>query len=515
MFFPIPKPAHLAALLVGLAAATPLFALPPTLNEVVIDHQGADNQEFVEVWGAISSTAYTTYTVLVIDSNANPGQILLALPVGTTNGSGLWRSAALGAEAIANDSKTILLVQTFSGSVGTDLDANDDGVFDSTPWATLKDAVAFSDGTGGDLFYGAVTLGPGFDGLAGMPGGASRVPQGVDTDSAADWVRNDFEGAGLLSPSAATLTASEAWNTAGATNRRREEDYWQGVQGANAAALRAAIHDRVKDHQRHDYTSSNTDTWDILEAADENPDNSSQILALYPNIAYTKFGGGTGPYNREHTWPQSYGFPNEGVTNSPRTDCHHLFLDDVTTNSNRGNKPYGTCSAGCTEMATVANHGHGGQGGGYPGDSNWYQGPDGATGIMEVWNHRRGDVARAQLYMDIRYEGGNHSATGFAEPDLILTDNTGQIATTGGNAAVAYMGRLATLLQWHQQDPVDDDERHRNDVVWSYQGNRNPWVDHPEWVECVYSGTNCMVVVPPFFADGFETGDTSAWTLVQ
>ncbi len=49
--------------------------------------------------------------------------------------------------------------------------------------------------------------------------------------------------------------------------------------------------------QRHDYTSGQTDTWDILEAADENPNNSTQILALYPNIAYTKFGGGTGPYN--------------------------------------------------------------------------------------------------------------------------------------------------------------------------------------------------------------------------
>jgi len=502
--------ARFALPLLSLALTFPLAALPPTLNEVVIDHLGADTAEFVEVWGAVSDSIYSSYSVLVLDSNANPGQVLLAAPVGTTNGSGLWTTAPLPAESIANDSKTILLVQNFSGSIGIDLDTNDDGVFDSSPWTSIKDSVAISDGAGGDVFYSTVVVTPGFDGIAGMPGGISRLPQGVDTDSVADWARNDFEGAGLLGPSAATLDTAEAWNTKGATNRRRKEDYWQGVAGSDAATLRAAVHQRMKDHQRHAYTSSDTDTWDILEAADQNPQNSTQILALYPNIAYTKFGGGTGPYNREHSWPQSYGFPTEGITNSPRTDCHHLFLDDVTTNGNRGNKPFGTCSAACTQMATVSNNGHGGQGGGYPGDSNWYTGPDGNSGIMEVWNHRRGDVARAQLYMDIRYEGGNHAATGFAEPQLILTDNTAQIVSSGSNQLTAYMGRLATLLLWHQQDPVDNDERNRNDVVWTYQGNRNPWVDHPEWVDCVYINTNC-VVETPFFADGFESGDILAW----
>lgn len=493
MFPPIAKTARLAPHLFTLclaALAAPAFALPPTLNEVVIDHNGADNLEFVEVWGAVS-TSYAAYTVLVVDSNANPGQVLRALPVGTTNGSGLWTTASLGAEAIADDSKTVLLVLGFSGSAGADLDGNDDGVFDSTPWTSIKDSVAINDGAGGDRFYSPVVIGPAFDGIAGMPGGISRIPQGVDTDAVADWARNDFEGAGLLSASSATLTAGEAWNTAGWTNRRREEDYWTGVAGATGAALRSAIHARLDDHQRHNYTSNDTDTWNILEDADENPANTSQILSLYPNIAYTKFGGGTGPYNREHSWPQSYGFPDEGVTNSPRTDCHHLFLDQVQSNSDRGNKPFGTCSAGCSQIATVSNNGHGGQGGGYPGDSNWYSGSDGPTGIFEVWNHRRGDVARAQLYMDLRYEGGSHDATGFTEPDLILTDNTAQIQTNSANQTVAYMGRLATLLSWHVQDPPDADEQRRNDIVWRYQGNRNPFVDHPEWVACVYNNTGC------------------------
>ena len=50
------------------------------------------------------------------------------------------------------------------------------------------------------------------------------------------------------------------------------------------------------------------------------------------------------------------------------------------------------------------------------------------------------------------------------------------------------MGLLADLLQWHDEDPVDDRERGRNDVVYSYQGNRNPFIDHPEWVSYVFLG---------------------------
>ena len=50
------------------------------------------------------------------------------------------------------------------------------------------------------------------------------------------------------------------------------------------------------------------------------------------------------------------------------------------------------------------------------------------------------------------------------------------------------MGRLAVLLDWHYADPVDVFERTRNDVVASYQGNRNPFVDHPEWVDCLFAG---------------------------
>lgn len=214
----------------------------------------------------------------------------------------------------------------------------------------------------------------------------------------------------------------------------------------------------------------------------------------------------TGPYNREHSWPNSYGYPDDGSTNYPYTDCHALFLADSSYNSSRGNTLYRYCSASCTEKPTDVNNGQGGGVGVFPGNSNWRTG-SGSTGTWETWIRRRGDVARALFYLDIRYEGGMHSITLAAEPDLILTDNTSLIQTTGTNAPVAYMGLLTDLLAWHYEDPVSVDELRRNNVVASFQGNRNPFVDRPEWVGCLFLNL-CATV----FRDGFEFGGTGMWS---
>ncbi len=112
------------------------------------------------------------------------------------------------------------------------------------------------------------------------------------------------------------------------------------------------------------------------------------------------------------------------------------------------------------------------------------------------------------MYMAVRYEGGVHGVTGFDEPDLVLTDNASLIQTT--SASPAYMGMLSVILTWHAADPVDDLERHRAEVVWRHQGNRNPFIDHPEWAVCVFAGVDCGGI----FADGFESGDTGAWDSV-
>ena len=103
--------------------------------------------------------------------------------------------------------------------------------------------------------------------------------------------------------------------------------------------------------------------------------------------------------------------------------------------------------------------------------------------------------------MDVRYEGETHPVTGVAEPDLILTDDRSLIATSGGvNAAVAYMGMLSVLLEWHALDPPDQRDMGRNEGACAAQGNRNPFIDHPEWAFCVFLG-ECPTNL---FRDGFE-----------
>ena len=261
--------------------------------------------------------------------------------------------------------------------------------------------------------------------------------------------------------------------------------YYDSVDETSPQTLRTTLHEIIDDHTRYPYSSTaTTDTWDILEAADEDPNNPANILDLYKNSSLVKFGGGEGPYNREHVWPKSYGFPDKTPENYPYTDCHHLFLCDVAYNNDRANLVFRDCPGGCAERPTIFNDGQGGSSGVYPGDSNWFTGT-GASGSWETWVGRRGDVARAILYMDVRYEGGTHGVTGAPEPDLIVTDNETLIAAsaTGNNEAVAYMGMRSVLLQWHLADPPDDCERHRNDVIYSYQGNRNPFIDHPEWFD--------------------------------
>ncbi len=259
--------------------------------------------------------------------------------------------------------------------------------------------------------------------------------------------------------------------------------YYNNADQTSAQALQDSLHEIIDDHQRFPYTSSATDTWDILEQADEDPDNPNNVIDIYKNASYAKQGGGNTYYNREHSWPKSYGFPNDGSANYAYTDAHHLFISDSGYNSSRSNKPYANCTSACTEKPTEYNNGRGGS----SSQSNWTEGAY-ESGSWETWSGRRGDVARALMYMAVRYEGGTHGVTGHSEPDLILTDDRTLIGQSnqGSNIAVAYMGLKSVLLQWHQEDPVDDLERHRNDVVYAHQGNRNPFIDHPEFVDCVF-----------------------------
>ncbi len=301
---------------------------------------------------------------------------------------------------------------------------------------------------------------------------------------------------------ALSLVALAAASLAIPSSAQAPAAYYATVDTTDAATLRATLHAVIDDHVKIPYTAGSTDTWNVLADACEDPTNSANVLDVYHNESNPKQTAGNTFYDREHTWPNSYGFPNDGADNYPYSDCHMLFPSDQAYNSARGNAPYRSCASGCTERTTFVNAGLGGGSGVYPGNSNWNNGST-SSGSWETWIGRRGDVARAILYADVRYEGGFHGTTGFAEPDLIVTDNVALIAAsaTGNNESVAYMGLLTTLRQWNQDDPPDAWERRKNDRVAFYQGNRNPFIDHPEWVECLW-GNACPPGVDFCFGDG-------------
>lgn len=205
-----------AALCIPPAQAT-ASALGPVINEFVANHTGTDTNEFVEIFGA-PDTDLSSYTILEIEGDGGgAGVIDGVFPVGTTDANGFWTTAFFN-NMIENGSMTLLLVDQFSGTQGTDLDTDNDGNLDSMPWVSVVDGVAVTDGGASDHTYAGVVLAPGFDGIPFTPGGASRIPDGNDTDSVNDWVRNDFDGDGLPG-FPGTPSVDEARNTPGASNQ--------------------------------------------------------------------------------------------------------------------------------------------------------------------------------------------------------------------------------------------------------------------------------------------------------
>jgi predicted extracellular nuclease len=201
----------------GVHVVTPEPPPGAVINEFSASTAGTD-VEYVEALGAAGADL-SNLTILEIegDSGSAIGSIDEVISVGTTDGAGRWLGD-LPANALENGTISLLLVSGFMGTAGSDLDSDDDGVLDATPWDAIVDAVAVTDGGAGDRTYGSPVLGPNYDGVSSFaPGGASRIPDGTDTDTAADWVRNDFDLAGIPGFTG-TIQQGEAYNTPGAAN---------------------------------------------------------------------------------------------------------------------------------------------------------------------------------------------------------------------------------------------------------------------------------------------------------
>ena len=185
------------------------------INEFVFNHSGSDAGEFVEVFGD-PNTDYSNLWLIQIegDANSNEGTIDSAIQVGSTDADGFWTTGFLN-NTFENGTVTLLLVEDFTGNVGDDLDLNDDGTPETAPWTSVVDSVAVRDSGIDDLTYADTELAQGFDGNDFTVGGASRIPDGTDTDAPADWVRNDFS---TPVPGTGSPRDAEALNTPGSSN---------------------------------------------------------------------------------------------------------------------------------------------------------------------------------------------------------------------------------------------------------------------------------------------------------
>ncbi|MCH0563702.1 MULTISPECIES: endonuclease I family protein [unclassified Streptomyces] len=247
--------------------------------------------------------------------------------------------------------------------------------------------------------------------------------------------------AGLTTPA---LTATPA----AATTTAYDSTYYRNAVGKTGTALKSSLHTIISDQSKLSYSA----LWNALKNTDQDPDNSNNVILLYSGISRSKSlnGGSVGDWNREHVWAKSHG--GFGTSTGPGTDLHHIRPADVQVNSIRGNKDFDDGGSGFTNS------------GGSLTDSDSFEPRDAV----------KGDVARMILYMAVRYEGDD------GRPDLEPNDWV-------SNGSDPYMGRLSVLKQWNDEDPPDAFEEHRNQVIYdSYQHNRNPFVDHPEWVDAIW-----------------------------
>ncbi len=220
--------------------------------------------------------------------------------------------------------------------------------------------------------------------------------------------------------------------------------------------LKAALHNIIDGHTTYPYSSGSTDVWDMLKLTDRDPDNAQNVILIYSGRSVNgpqEFNNENG-WNREHVWPSSRG--NFGNSQGAGTDAHHLRPCDIQVNNLRGSRVF----ANCVECSPISSQG-------MPTGSF----RDLSNGTFEPRDAVKGDIARMIFYMAVRYEGSG-------EPDLELVD---AVIAEGVNSPL--MGVLSDLLEWNAEDPVDDFEMNRNEVIFGFQNNRNPFIDHPELAE--------------------------------
>ena len=259
-------------------------------------------------------------------------------------------------------------------------------------------------------------------------------------------------------------------------------NYYQSASGLTCAPLKTAISAIITngynellyselwatyartDKRRNDANTADI-VWDMYSDNPNGPDPYTYSFLVDQCGQYNNEGD---CYNREHTFPQSWFSELQPM----KSDMNHIFPTDGEVNGIRSNFPFGEVS----NISTTTRNGS------KLGSGNNF----GYTGtVFEPINEYKGDIARAVLYMSVRYENliGSWVSNGNANDIL-----------NGTSYPVFDPWQLRLLYKWHTQDPVSDKEIRRNDSVFVIQKNRNPFIDRPEWV---YEIWNCTGLIMP------------------
>ena len=220
------------------------------------------------------------------------------------------------------------------------------------------------------------------------------------------------------------------------------EEYYEGAEGLYKDELKTFLHNLLnKNFNSLKYSEAKV----ALAEADASLTDKTKVLTIYSrDLVQAEWISGNDGWTREHVWPNSR-LGVERVEESDKniaTDLHNLRAIVQIVNSSRSNKYYDTKS-------TSESY--------YPGDED------------------KGDVARILFYMVVMYPH-------LTLRDIELEDNPETNYLPEG----AVMGKLSLLLQWHKEDPVDQFEKQRNEVIYKWQYNRNPFIDHPEFVHYIF-----------------------------
>lgn len=259
-------------------------------------------------------------------------------------------------------------------------------------------------------------------------------------------VDNDFTVAAFGTPISPTY---------GIVSSTQPNGYYNSLDGLSDSALRQALQDIIAEEGLV-RAQTYADVVTILKEADQNPAHSNQVWLLYTEegrakLDYQTSSDNNGKWNREHTYPRSRGGFDSLEDLDDIADGKDIFWNTTADSLRHGNSDAHALRAADAIENSIRNNQHYGQ----------YTGPSGTSGSFY------GDVARSVLYMAVRYNG-LEVVNGFPE------------GTEG------ELGDLATLLNWHRNDPPDDFEMNRNNIVYTWQFNRNPFIDQPDLVEYIW-----------------------------